>query len=409
MSEYERIDKKIEEYREAMVEMQKELCKRPAISPVSGGKGEIEKAQYIKRKLEEVGFDSIDEYDAKDPKAKKGIRPNLVAKLHGKSSEKTIWFMTHMDVVPPGDLKLWHTDPWKATVKEGKIYGRGTTDNQQDLVASLYVVKAIKDLGITPPYDVGLVIVSDEETGSKYGLSYLLKVYPGFKKEDLILVPDFPSPDGSLIEVAEKSIMWLKFVAKGKQTHGSTPEKGINANRVASELICRLDKMLHESYPKRNELFDPPNSTFEPTKREGNVPNVNTIPGEDVFYWDCRVLPAYNLKEIFSKVEAEVKQIEKKFKVSVSIEKVMFDQAAPPTPKDALVVESLRKAVKRVYGVDTKTIGIGGGTVAAYFRRAGFDAAVWGKSDETEHQPNEYCIIDNMVNDAKAFATLCLE
>jgi succinyl-diaminopimelate desuccinylase len=408
MSEYERIYEKIEEYREAMVEMQKELCKRPAISPVSGGEGEFEKAEYIKQKLEEVGFDSIEEHDAKDPKAKKGIRPNLVAKLHGKSSEKTIWFMTHMDVVPPGDLKLWQTDPWKAIVKEGKIYGRGTTDNQQDLVASVFTVKAIKDLGIVPPYDIGLAIVADEETGSKFGLSYLLEVYPGFKKKDLILVPDFPSPDGSLIEVAEKSIMWLKFVVKGKQTHGSTPEKGINANRVASELVCRLDKMLHKSYPKKNELFDPPNSTFEPTKREANVPNVNTIPGKDVFYWDCRVLPAYNLQEVFSKVEEEMKQIEKKFNVSVPIEKVMFDQAAPPTPKDAPVVESLRKAVKGVYGVDTKTIGIGGGTVAAYFRRAGFDAAVWGKSDETEHQPNEYCIIGNMLNDAKVFATLCL-
>jgi len=397
---------KIGGYKDQMVEMQKELCARPAISPASGGEGEFDKAEYIKTRLNWMGFDSLKEYDAKDPKAKNGIRPNLVAKLKGGSSEKTIWMMTHMDVVPPGDLKAWHTDPYKAVVKEGKIYGRGTTDNQQDLVASIYAVKAIRDLGIVPPYDIGLAIVADEETGSKYGLSHLLKVYPGFKKEDLILVPDFPTPDGSLIEVAEKSIMWLKFVVKGKTAHASMPEKGINANRVSSQLIYKLDKMLHGGYPKKNKLFDPPASTFEPTKREANVPNVNTIPGEDVFYWDCRVLPAYNLKEIFSRIEEETRRVEKEFNVSVSIEKVMFDQAAPPTPKDAPVVNSLRKAVKGVYGVDTRTVGIGGGTVAAYFRREGFDAAVWGKSDETEHQPNEYCVIENMVNDAKVMATM---
>jgi len=155
-----------------MVKMQKELCKRPAIGPLSGGEGEFEKAQYIKQKLEEAGFDSIEEYDAKDQKAKRGIRPNLVAKLRGKSAEKTIWIMTHMDVVPPGELKLWHTHPWEAIVKEGKIYGRGTEDNQQDLVASLYAVKAIKDLGIASPHDVGLVIVSDEEIGKASSASH---------------------------------------------------------------------------------------------------------------------------------------------------------------------------------------------------------------------------------------------
>jgi succinyl-diaminopimelate desuccinylase len=75
----------------------------------------------------------------------------------------------------------------------------------------------------------------------------------------------------------------------------------------------------------------------------------------------------------------------------------------PPTPATAPVVVALKDAVKKVYGVDTKTIGVGGGTVAAFFRRAGFNAAVWGRSDETEHQPNEYCIIENMVNNAKVF------
>jgi succinyl-diaminopimelate desuccinylase len=62
-----------------------------------------------------------------------------------------------------------------------------------------------------------------------------------------------------------------------------------------------------------------------------------------------------------------------------------------------------------VYGKAGKAMGIGGGTVAALFRRAGFDAACWSRLDETAHQPNEYCIIDNMVGDAKVFAHIFLQ
>jgi succinyl-diaminopimelate desuccinylase len=319
---------KVEEMKEEMVEMQKELCARPAISPESGEEGEYEKAEYLKKKLQEIGL-LVEEYDAKDDRAKNGIRPNIVAKLKGRDSKKSVWILTHMDVVPPGDLKLWKTDPFKAVVKDGKIYGRGTTDNQQDMVASIFAVKALKDLEITPPCDIGLSFVADEETGSRYGLSHLLSAYKGFKERDMILVPDFPSPDGSLIEVAEKSIMWLKSVVEGKQSHASMPQKGINANRIACELTCALDESLHQNYSIKDGIFDPPSSTFEPTKREANVPNINTVPGEDISYWDCRVLPEYDINEIFKEIEGAAKSIERKNNARISIEKVVFDQAAP--------------------------------------------------------------------------------
>jgi succinyl-diaminopimelate desuccinylase len=83
--------------------------------------------------------------------------------------------------------------------------------------------------------------------------------------------------------------------------------------------------------------------------------------------------------------------------------------AAPPTPVQAPVVQALKKAVKAVYGGEARPMGIGGGTVAAVFRRAGFSAACWSKLDETAHQPNEYCIIDNMVGDAKVYGHIFLQ
>ena len=77
--------------------------------------------------------------------------------------------------------------------------------------------------------------------------------------------------------------------------------------------------------------------------------------------------------------------------------------------RQAPVVQALKKAVKAVYKKDAKAMGIGGGTVAAVFRRAGFPAACWAKLDETAHQPNEYCIIDNMVGDAKVYGHILLQ
>jgi succinyl-diaminopimelate desuccinylase len=408
MTQFEKIASRIDSFRDEMIDLQVKLCALPAIAPSSGGEGEVKKSEFLLEFLKRNGFQDISLLKAPDLEAPAGYRPNILAWNRGRSSSRTIWIMTHMDVVPPGDLSQWRGDPYKAWVEDGKIYGRGVEDNQQDLVASLFAVKALRAEGIQPPYDLGVVLVSDEETGSDKGISYVLENSRVFHKQDLIIVPDAGSPDGTLIEVAEKSILWLKFKTQGKQTHGSTPEKGINSFKAASFLVTELEK-LYKAFPLANPLFDPPLSTFEPTKKEANVPNINTIPGEDVFYMDSRVLPKYSLEKVIDQVKTLVGRVEQKFKVKVKIEEVQKAPAAPSTPARAPVVQALKKAILEIYNVKGQAKGVGGGTVAAIFRRAGFDAACWCKLDETLHGPNEYCLIDNMLGDAKVFAHVFLQ
>ena len=81
---------------------------------------------------------------------------------------------------------------------------------------------------------------------------------------------------------------------------------------------------------------------------------------------------------------------------------------ALPEPT-APIVDALARAVKRVYGVDARPMGIGGGTVASFFRKAGIPAAVWSRMDDQAHMPDEYCVIDSMVGDAQVMAHLFLE
>lgn len=405
---FEKIAQRIESYRNDMIELQVKLASIPAISPSSGGEGEAKKAEFLVKFLQENGFVDIEVIKAPDLDTPSGYRPNILAYYRGKSSAKTIWIMSHMDVVPPGELSLWSGDPFRPWVEGGKIFGRGVEDNQQDMVASIFAVKAFQAPGLKPNYDIGLALVADEETGSDKGIAYVLRHSKAFRRKDLIIVPDAGNEDGTMIEIAEKSILWLKFKTLGKQTHGSMPEKGINAFKAASFLAAELNT-LYDIFPAKDPVFDPPISTFEPTKKEANVPNINTIPGEDVFYMDSRILPNYEVADVEAKIKEIVAGIEARFKVKITIEEHQKALAAPPTPAKAAVVTALGKAIEAVYGKEGKPMGIGGGTVAALFRREGFEAACWSRLDETAHQPNEYCIIDNMVGDAKVFAHIFLQ
>jgi succinyl-diaminopimelate desuccinylase len=402
-ADLKKVFRRVDNYRAAMIRLQKDLTAIPAIGPKGGGEGEAKKAAFLKKFLAKNGFGKVIEFRAPDKSVPCKYRPNLLALVEGKDTSRKIWAMTHLDIVPPGARNLWKTDPYKVAVKGGKLFGRGVEDNQQPLVSSIFAAKVLLDLKIKPQNTVALLFVADEETGSHFGLSYLIKKNL-FGKNDVIIVPDGGNPEGSMIEVAEKSIMWLKFITRGKQAHGSRPDLANNAHRAAAHLLLRLDKLFHKKYRTKDSLFTPPESTFEPTKKEANVENVNTIPGEDVFYFDCRVLPKYSVAEVLKLTKQTASKIEREFRVKVTIEPGQCQQAAPPTPADSEVVKLLAKAVKKVYRVNATAQGIGGGTVAAILRRAGYPAAVWARLDETAHQPNEYCKISNMAGDARVFA-----
>ena len=234
--------------------------------------------------------------DAADPRVPSGLRPNVVARIPGRSS-RTLWLFAHMDVVPPGDPALWHSDPWLVVRQGDMLVGRGVEDNQQGLVSMLLLAEALHACDITPELSLGLVFMADEECGNDYGLAHVLERHAALPEEqrflradDFYIVPDSGSPTGADIEVAEKCLCWLKVDVSGVQCHASTPHKGRNAfvAGAAAVLACME---LHKDFPRRDALFDPACSTFVPSRHDANVPSVNILPGHDTFYVDCRLLP----------------------------------------------------------------------------------------------------------------------
>jgi succinyl-diaminopimelate desuccinylase len=161
-------------------------------------------------------------------------------------------------------------------------------------------------------------------------------------------------------------------------------------------------------YPAADPLFDPPVSTFTPTKKEANVPNVNTLPGEDVFYLDSRILPSIDLDGVMARIRSIADGVEKECGVTVSIETVQR-ASSPATPADAPIVKALRRAVSEIYGVAARTVGIGGGTVGAFLRHRGIATVVWSRLEGTAHQPDESCLLPNLLGDSLVMATLMLD
>jgi succinyl-diaminopimelate desuccinylase len=399
----------IKEQRETVISLQRDLTAIPALGPDNGGAGEREKADYAVDLLEKLPGVSVRQFNAPDPRVPCGHRPNIAAVLPGADTSKTLWIISHLDIVPPGDPSLWQSDPYVLRVDGDDVFGRGVEDNNQGLVSSYLALLALCDAGVTPPVNYGLMIVADEETGSRYGLEYLVDNHPElFGPRDLFLIPDFGLPTSELVEVAEKSIFWLKITVHGKQCHASTPDEGINSLAAASLLIVRLHK-LGELFPKTDSLFKPANSTFEPTKKEANVENVNTIPGRDIFSMDCRVLPDYKLDDVFAAIRAIGDEVESITGVRIEYEVVQANQAKPATPVNSEIVQKTLKAVKEVYNNNPNPWGIGGGTVAAVLRAKNIPAVVWATWTPNAHQPNERASISKTIGDAQVMARILFD
>ena len=404
---FKKVAERIDGYRSTIVQWEQELTAIQALDPDSGGDGEARKAEKVLEILAKIGITEVEVYKAPDERVSAGYRPSIVARIPGKDHTQRLWLMSHMDVVPAGELKDWASDPWEAKVEGNKIFGRGVEDNQQGLVSSLCLAKAVMEEGVELPRDLCLLFVADEETGNDLGINYLLENHSIFNEQDLIVVPDGGESDGSMIEVAEKGILWLKCTVKGKQTHGSTPDRGINAHSAAAHLIVKLEQLYSKFDQKRRRL----RSTHKHLRghqdrsrraqrqhpaRRAHV--LHGLPGDA----GLRAGPGGGHRRGHGQGGGSAPG------TSTVVSSIQRQDAAPPTPVDAPVVRALERAVKAVYEVEARPMGIGGGTVAAYIRKKGFNAAVWARMDETMHGPNEYCIIDNLVGDAKVFAYLLL-
>ena len=390
-----------------VVALQQALTACRALGPENGGQGEEEKAAFITAQLQAAGVTDLRRLDAPDDRVACGHRPNLVARIPGRSP-RTLWLFAHTDVVPSGPAGEWLSDPWQVRRDGDLLYGRGVEDNQQGLVSMLLLAEALHATGLTPELTLGLVFMADEETGNTFGLAHILAAAPElFRQDDLFIVPDSGSPSGADIEVAEKSIAQFKVHTRGLQGHASTPHKARNALTAAAAAITSLSE-LGRDFPQEDPLFDPPCYTFVPTRHDANGPGINIIPGEDVFYLDCRLLPGIDPDAVLAAARQRVAPIARHHGTDIDVELVHLQKASASAP-NCPAARALVAAVQEIYGVEARPTGIGGGTVAALLRQAGLPAVVWSCIRNTCHQHNEHSSISATIRDAQVFAHVLMQ
>ncbi len=391
----------IEASEQEIIDTTIEMIRIPALAPINGGDGEGRKADYLMTKT--AGFDEVRRYDVPDRSDPSVMRSNIVAVKKGKK-KGTLWFVAHMDVVPTGDPGLWDSPPFEPVLKDGKLYGRGTEDDGQSVISSMFASRQFLDEELDG-MSLGVAWVADEETSSICGIQHLLE-QGVFTEDDVIIVPDFCTPDGGKIDVAEKHILWLRFCIEGKTTHASTPKKGINAYRVSTLLLADLMESFENRFGGSDPLYLPNSSTFEPTKRIATVDNVNTIPGYDEFCMDIRLNPGYDPDLVLRMAEEMAELYSESTGAKIRVETLQMARAGKPSSIESKGYKAFEESVESIMGKAPQPVGIAGGTCSNFFRLKGLDAYAWQTGDGSLHAPNEYMLVENVMNDTKVFATL---
>jgi len=341
---------------------------------------ELALSRFIERDMRSLGLDVKVVTFTKN-------RPNIIATLKGssKAAQKNALLITpHIDTVPAG--KGWSFNPFGGTIKNGRIYGRGATDDKGNLACAMEVMRSLVEDGVQLSHDVVLAATVDEETGSKQGIIPLLE--KGVLRSKTALILD--SDEFSTI-IAQKGLVHARIQVFGKKAHGAYNWYGVNAIEIATKIISDL-KQYRFSYKKHDLLR-------EPTVNIGTIKGgdkVNMVADFCEFSFDLRYLPGMDLKVILAAVKRLARKHAKKFKL-------IIDDLQYPYEIDkghALVKAYLGACRKLKCPEDLK--GSQGATVITFFQKKKIPAIATGYgSRKTAHATDEYAQVEKLYKGAK--------
>ncbi len=173
-------------------------------------------------------------------------RPNLVARLKGRSDGPTLGFLGHVDTVPaePDD---WSVDPWSGELRDGCVWGRGALDMKSQVAAEVAAVCALAEEGWRPEAgELLLMAVADEEAGSSQGAQWLCEQMPERVRCDLLINEGggdsftFEGRRAYTVGVGEKGVFRFSVTTRGRAGHASMPRVGDNALTKMAPILAAL-------------------------------------------------------------------------------------------------------------------------------------------------------------------------
>jgi succinyl-diaminopimelate desuccinylase len=346
------------------------LVRCASVTPEEGGA-----IRLLEKLLSDAGFETH--------RADRGGIANLVARWGAKGHARTFGFNGHTDVVPVGNPADWSADPFGAEIRDGWMFGRGTTDMKSGVAA--FVAAAIDKVAEAPPDGAILItITGDEEGDATDGTTAILdwmEANGEAMTACLVGEPTCPEILGDTIKIGRRGSMTAFFTATGVQGHAAYPHRARNPVPVLARLI---DRLASATLDEGTSHFDP--STLAVTTFDTGNPATNVIPASCRATVNIRFNDAHSSAVLTEWMEKEARRLTEETGVEITMKTRVSGESflTPPGPLSDLVAGAIRAETGLVPELSTS-----GGTSDARFVRAHCPVVEFGLVGQTMHQVDE--------------------
>ncbi|MBI4308752.1 MAG: ArgE/DapE family deacylase, partial [Candidatus Omnitrophica bacterium] len=357
-----------------LIKLTQKLLRFDSVNPPGN---ELAVSKFIEGDMRSLGLEVKTYCFAKD-------RPNVIATLKGTLPRKqaaagSILITPHIDTVPFGTG--WKFDPTGGQIHQGRIYGRGASDDKGNAAVGMEVMRSLVEDGARLKYDVIYAATVDEETGSHQGIRPLLE--KGILRPGVALITDSEEFD---CIIAQKGLFHSRVQIFGKKAHGAYNWLGVNAIEIAARVINRLKD--HQFKFRKHPSLVPPTKNIG-TIRGGD--KVNMVADFCEFALDVRFMPGMTAAGVLKEVKRIVSKETKDFKVIIDDSQKPY-QIDPKHPFVKIYVD-----VCRNMGTKAQLKGSQGATVITFFQDYGIPAfsTGWG-AHGVIHANDEYAHIKTL-------------
>ncbi len=409
---------RIDDQTDALIDLTRDLVRIPTVNPP--GDAYEACAQLLGKRLERSGFEiGYIRAEGEVGDSDRYPRTNVVCSRQGAGPGTTVHFNGHIDVVEAG--LGWTVDPFAGVVRDGRIYGRGTSDMKAGIAASVIAVEAILAEGI--PFYGALEISGtvDEESGGYGGVAYLARQGLFSKpRVDHVIIPEPLNVDR--ICIGHRGVWWAEIETFGRIAHGSMPFLGDCAIRHMGAVMRSLeDELIPNLASRRTAMPVVPDearqSTLNLAAIHGGLPeHFDGLPSPNVpdrcrLLLDRRFLIEEDLGEVKAEIVAildDLTRIRPGFRYQVSD---VMEVLPTMTADDADVVKAVADGIQRVLGKAPELIVSPGTYDQKHIHRIGHlqECIAYGPGIlDLAHQPDEYVEIEHLVASAKVMAASAL-
>lgn len=318
-----------------------------------------------------------------------GIR-NLYARWGDKGLARSFGFNGHTDVVPVGDVAAWSADPFGAEVKDGVMYGRGTTDMKSGVAA--FAAAAVDFVRQSPPDGaVILAITGDEEGDAADGTTALLdhmKRTGEAMAVCLVGEPTCPETMGEMMKIGRRGSMTAWITVTGVQGHSAYPHR---AKNPLPPLMRLMDQLASHELDQGNDHFDA--STLAIVTVDTGNPATNVIPAQTRATVNIRFNDTHSGDSLTAWLHAQADAVAIAYGVKIDMKVKVSGESflTPPGPLSDLVA----RAVESETGVKP-ALSTSGGTSDARFVKDHCPVVEFGLVGQSMHKVDEHVRVEHI-------------